>query len=236
MSKVGYLLAAMIVIGSIGYLAYESESNIDQSIRRDAKSFIAKFNDYGEQIEIYADPQPPRTEIVYEEKIVEVPVTDENGTITHYENKTETVAVEKEITSDVSVQVQDRQTQKYKYCIRGHQCDITGKITLIDPITKNVIDPPYTFSYIVRCLSTNDPHITSCQAWEDRSDTIITFGDRTFAVSFTTDRDDPLGIYEAEISVTSKFTYPVDTNNDGIFDSEKPENRVVVKELKLIEQ
>lgn len=229
----GKILPFFGIIGIviIMYFVLSAGDGLEDQVRADyteAQELVKKFGNSGEEIVFYLDPQPPVTEYTYVEKIIEKEVIDNvTGEITIVEEK----ELEKVPTSEVTVYSKDRQTGDIKVCKRGHQCDITGEITLIDPNTGLAIDPPYGFFLSVECDQPNDPLIHSCQAFDTRTQNILTFGDRSFKYTFTTDtRDDPLGFYVASIAVTSKFKI-----TDPTTGLERPEVRESSLRIEVVE-
>jgi len=212
----GKLLPILGIIGLVALFVYllsgnfTTSADLQQSIKSDfseassqARRLVYEFGNAGEQIAFFQDPQAPVTEWTFvEQEVTKDIVNDITGEI---ETVTQTELV-KVKTSEVEIYSQDRQTGDRKVCKRGHQCDITGEITLIDPNTSLVIDPPYGFLMIVECETSNDEFIHSCQPFNPRVVNQVTYGDRSFKYTFVTSKkDSPLGIYTATVQVTSKF-------------------------------
>lgn len=230
MGKLIPILGIVAILATFYYFI-STDSNFEASVKQDyteARRLVNEFGNSGEEIVFYLDPKPPITEFTYVEKEVEKIVFN-NAT-----GETETVTVkeiEKVPTSEVSVYSKDRQTGNLKVCKRGHQCDITGEITLIDPVTGLAIDPPYGFLMIIECETSHDPYIQSCQSFSPRVVNDLTFGDKSFKYTFTTDsRKDPLGFYTAQISVTSKFKF-----TDPTTGLQRPEVRDGVLRVEVVE-
>jgi len=239
--------ATLYGIGIIGlvvlmvYIAYETDFAEDTTIRKEAEAFIFKYNDYGEQIEIFKDPTPPQSEDQYRYEEVAVIAVDEEGNTFKCDEDlklkdcdgTKLIVGNLTKVSEIITEVQDRQTLKYKVCKLGHQCDIAGKITLINPITKAEIDPPYGFAYVIRCVESDAQNLKigrrTCDDFEDRTETIISFPDASFLISFTTTGSNPPGIYEAIIKVNSHFT---EITPDG---REVQLERTAIQEILIVE-
>lgn len=167
----------------------------------EAERLVREFGNSGEKIVFFVDPQPPITEFTYVNKEVEKEVynyeTGEIETIT-------TLELEKVPTSEVAISSYDRQTANTKVCKRGNQCDINGEITLINPVTGLPVDPPYGFLMSIKCETSTDS-VINCQNFTTRTENILTHDENVFSYTFTTNQNDPTGIYLATVSITSKF-------------------------------
>lgn len=228
MGKLFPLLGIMVIIGGFWFLA-DSQGSFEEKFQDDfteAKRLVNEFGNSGEKIVFYIDPQAPIAEYTYVETEVETEVfnydTGEIETVT-------TTEVEKVKTSEISVNSYDRQTANTKVCKRGNQCDITGEITLIDPTTGLEIQPPYGLLMQIVCETSHDP-ILQCSNFSARSQNILTFGDKSFLYTFTTNSNDPLGTYSALVSITSKFTI-----TDPETGNERPVTRDGVLKLEIVE-
>lgn len=229
MGKLFPIVGVIVLFGVLFWLVTANE-NLGSDIQADyteAERLVREFGNSGEEIVFYLDPQPPTSEYTYVEKEVEKQVY--NNATGKVETVTE-IEFEKVPTSEVTVYSRDRQTGDTKVCKRGNQCDITGEMTLIDPITGLVIDPPYGYFLSIECIEARDPAITSCQSFSSRADNKLTYGDKSFKYSFTTNLNDPIGTYSVQISVTSKFK--VADPDTGL---ERPVVRDGFLDLELIE-
>mgnify|MGYP001562561566 CR=1 FL=1 len=205
MGKAIAILGILIIAGLFWYVAYDS-MNLQQATEKqfsEAKRLIHEFGDSGEEIQFFLDPQPPLTEFTYVENQVQKTVFNNNTG--QYENVTAT-EIEKVPTSEITVNSYDIQSATTnKICKIGNQCKISGQITLIDPATGLEIPPPYGYFIQITCeTSTHD--VMNCNNFDTRVENIMTYADKSFSYTFTTDQNDPPGQYVVLVSVASKFT------------------------------
>lgn len=235
----GKLLPILGIIGLLALLVYLLSGNVgvglpqsiaidQEKINSEARKLIYEFGNAGENINFYLDPPPPLTEFTTIEQEVTKDVLNEATGVIETITTTELVEVP---TSEIEVYSQDRQTGDRKVCKRGHQCDVTGEITLIDPNTLLPIDPPYGFLLVVECETSHDEFIHSCQPFSPRVVNEVTYGDRSFLYTFTTSpKDSPLGIYTVTVQVTSKFM--ITDPQTGL---QKPQVNTGVLRVELVE-
>ena len=172
---------------------------------KEAKTVIHNFAT-GDSIEFLGEIEAPVTEFIYQEKIITEQVTLENGTQV---NQTTTV-VEKVPTSDLSLSVQERQSGDSLTCRLGYQCDIKGKITLINPNNGLEVDPPYGFLITIECITSNNPDV-GCNNFDTIQKNWRTDADKSFIYTFTTSKQfHPPGEYMATVVISSLFK-----NSDG---------------------
>ena len=195
-------IPAIVIIIAVATVASQPQAK-DIDFQAKTKELIHSFIDTGDQIIFEGVIESPVTEFIYVEKQVTETVTLDNGTQV---NQTRTV-IERVDTSEsiVSVSATDRQTGDALVCHLGHQCDVEGKIVLIDPLTNQQVQPPYGFLIQIECISTNHPVMT-CNNFKTISSTERTFPDSTFKYTFTTSQTtNPPGKYIATVVITSKY-------------------------------
>src|SRR3990167_224549 len=198
-----WLLGVAGIIVIIIVVTYASQPSAkDFDFQANVKAIIHSF-ETGDQIIFDGIIDSPVTEFIYVEKQVTETVTLENGTQI---NQTKTILEKVDTTKSlVTVSAQDRQTGDTLVCRLGHQCDVTGKITLIDPTTNKEIQPPYGFLINIKCINANHPVMT-CNNFKEIVSTERTFPDSTFKYTFTTSQAiNPPGDYLATVVITSKF-------------------------------
>src|SRR3990167_2741725 len=198
-----WLLGVAGIIVIIIVVTYASQPSAkDFDFQANVKAIIHSF-DTGDLIIFDRIIESPVTEFIYVEKQVTETVTLENGTQI---NQTKTVLEKVDTTESlVTVSAQDRQTGDTLICRLGHQCDVTGKITLIDPTTNKEIQPPYGFFIQIECINA-DHQMMNCNNFNTISVSERTFPDSTFKYTFTTNSaKNPPGDYLATVVITSKF-------------------------------
>ena len=187
------------------------------TINDSAKQLITQFTKSGEYIGFDQDPTPPVTTYRYEpvQKVHSVLYT--NGTVI---NQTETVyqTVPVDMTN-ISVEVQDRLQSGAKICKMGYQCDITGTISLIDPLTTRKIPPPYAYLLTIDCDYRSDCALSPSISIND-----ATFTDGTFKYTWIPTAKIKPGDYRASVYVASHYT-----NENG-----ENERRLAVRTIQVI--
>jgi hypothetical protein len=172
MQLIYLVIILAVIISFFGFVMMVPQEPIDY--QSEARQLITQFTKSGEYIGFDVDPNPPVTQYTYKQKELLRTVTLANGTQI---NQTETVYEQVETPqTSISIGIQDRNLQQPKICKLGYQCDITGMINLIDPLTEKKIPPPYPYS------------------------------DGTFRYTWIPTEKIGIGEFRATIYVTSKYT------------------------------
>ena len=162
----------------------------------EARQLITQFTKSGEYIGFDVDPLPPVTKYVYDSNNVITGKIQNDGTIVPVTEE------EAKQLSNVDLNVQDRKLSQIKVCKKGYQCDITGSITLIDPMSGDKIPPPYFYSLTIDCdyrdFCALSPSISIKPT--------LTFNDGTFKYTFVITEKIPIGQYQVTVYVTSYYT------------------------------
>jgi len=198
-----YLAIVPIVLVSFGFFALQDEDelkDIQENIEAEAMKKIQTFGDSGEYVEWDLLPLPPKQEYIWQQTEVQVEKEVDGKIILVNETITEKVLTAE---SEILMELKDRQSGDTRVCKRGHQCDVTGKIILIDPISGLQLKP-IMFHYQIICRTSQDP-VLICDNYTGLTDTILSYPDSTFKVSFTTNQNDPTGMYELFVRATSKY-------------------------------
>ena len=190
---VGVLLAFVFVIMSLPgkpEIPYDDE----------ARQLITQFTKSGEYIGFDVDPLPPVTRYVYDEnKNISGIIQNDGTTIPVTEEEAKQL-------SSVNLDVQDRNLSQTKICKQGYQCDITGIISLVDPVTGDKIPPPYFYSLTVDCDYRDFCALSPSLSVKPT----LTFNDGTFKYTFVITEKIAIGEYQVTVYVTSYYT-----NEDG---------------------
>lgn len=187
-------------------------------INDSAKQLITQFTKSGEYIGFDQDPTPPVTTYKYVSVEKTHTVTFPNGTV---KNQTETVIEKQPVDSTtISLDVKDRINSGAKICRMGYQCDITGTISLIDPITQKKITPPYAYLLSIGCDYRADCALNPTLAVND-----ATYPDGSFKYTWIPTAQIKPGDYEATVYVGSHYT-----NENG-----ENERRIATRTIQVIQ-
>mgnify|MGYP001576759002 CR=1 FL=1 len=199
MQLVWILVIIGVLLGFVMLVVYLPEQQITP-YDDEARRLITQFTESGEYIGFDIEPSPPVTKYVYDSNNVITGKVDGSGNIIPV-----TEEEVKEL-SNVDLNVQDRILNESKICKMGYQCDITGKILLIDPSTGERIPPPYKYSLTIDCdyrdYCTLSPSVSIKPT--------LTFNDGTFKYPFVVTEKITVGEYRVTVFVTSYYT-----NEDG---------------------
>ena len=186
---VGVLIAFVFVIMNLPKapeIPYDDE----------ARQLITQFTKSGEYIGFDVDPLPPVTKYVYDSNNVITGRIQNDGTIVPVTEE------EAKQLSSVDLSVQDRKLSQIKVCKKGYQCDITGSITLIDPVSGDRIPPPYFYSLTIDCDYRDFCALSPSMSVKPT----LTFNDGTFKYTFVVTEKIPIGEYQVTVYVTSYYT------------------------------
>lgn len=215
------LLWLVVIIGVLGgFLAlvyYTPQQDPRETINDSARQLITQFTKSGEYIGFDQDPTPPVTKYTYKPVEKTRTITYPNGTTL---NKTETVYEQAPVeSSTISVDVQDRVLKQAKICKMGYQCDITGTINLIDPITQKRIIPPYAYLITLDC-----DYRTDCALSPSLNANDATYPDGSFRYTWIPTPQIKPGEYRATVYVTSHYT-----NENG-----ENERRIGIRTIEVV--
>jgi hypothetical protein len=181
----------------------------------EARQLITQFTKSGEYIGFDVDPLPPVTKYVYDVNQQITGIVSANGTVTPV---TEEEAKELSL---LTLDVQDRELSQSKICKKGYQCDITGKIVLVDPETGDKLPPPHKYSLTIDCDYRDFCALSPSLSIKPT----LSFNDGTFKYTFVVTEKIPTGEYHVTVFVTSFYT-----SNDG-----EQERRMAVRTLEVVE-
>lgn len=190
---VGVLLAFVFLIMSLPgkpEIPYDDE----------ARQLITQFTKSGEYIGFDVDPLPPVTKYIYDADKNITGKIQSDGTIIPVSEE------EAKQLSTVDLNVQDRNLSQTKICKKGYQCDITGTISLVDPVSGDKLPPPYFYSLTVDCDYRDFCALSPSLSVKPT----LTFNDGTFKYTFVITEKIPVGQYQVTVYVTSYYT-----NEDG---------------------
>jgi len=216
----GWLLLIPLALGLLATVVYFDIDTRETGLPKDLSQLpeqIRKITDTfetGTQVLWDLEPTPPTTETVKIEVEKTREVTSEDGTVTE-ETYTE---IEEIPSSEIYLYQQDRQTGQSKICVRGHQCDIIGQVSLISPITLEEVTPPHTVHFQISCEFQEFCNLLGGEI----SRTLISDGEGNFKYTWTTTYKDVIQDYHAFVRVTSQFE---DVDGNRILD----ESMLVVK-------
>ena len=199
MQLVWILVIIGVLLGFVMLVMYLPEQQITP-YDDEARKLITQFTESGEYIGFDIDPLPPVTKYVYDEnKNISGIVQSDGTTIPVTEEEAKQL-------SSVNLDVQDRNLSQTKICKKGYQCDITGVISLVDPVTGDKIPPPYFYSLTVDCDYRDFCALSPSLSVKPT----LTFNDGTFKYTFVITEKIPVGQYQVTVYVTSYYT-----NEDG---------------------
>ena len=195
-----YLVLIIVLLGGLlALIYYTPQQDPSMTINDSAKQLITQFTKSGEYIGFDQDPTPPVTIYTYKPVQKTHTISFPNGTI---KNQTDTIyeQVPAEL-STISINAQDRILKESKICKTGYQCDITGTINLIDPVTQKRITPPYAYLITIDC-----DYRTDCTLSPSLNANDATYPDGSFKYTWVPTPAIKIGEYHATIFTTSKYT------------------------------
>lgn len=205
-SKLAYILVMVVVIFVFGMLVYEGETaeQATSIALIKANEIMRQYPD-GSVLGFTQEPQPPVNEFIYREVEISELVTDPSGTTTVVTtNQTLAVPIEdatpEELISSGYITQKDIQEGVIELCKLGHQCEIEGRMTLVD-IYGFPVDPPYIYSILISCSQRLD-----CTGRQFSANGEFTDPNGGFRYRFTTAESlDTKGDYTAVLQTRSTY-------------------------------